>query len=118
MRDVVDSDQQRSELRKIRESQGFSLRSKAREVGVSPTHLSNLERNRVSPSLGMLRALAKAYGIPVSYALTLFVESVPAPAQRALADGAGHNDRQRRGARGGSHSARQPVASLEGPAEA
>jgi transcriptional regulator with XRE-family HTH domain len=55
-------------------SQDRSLRSIAKEVGVSATHLSNLERGLSSPSIAMVRQLAKAYGIPVPYAISLFLD--------------------------------------------
>ena len=65
-----------AELRRIRESQGESLRSIAKKAGVSGQHISDLERGRASPSIALVPKLAKAYGIPVHYAMTLFLDDL------------------------------------------
>ncbi len=47
-------------VRRIRQAQGLSMRELARKVGVSPSLISQIERNQVSPSFSTLKGLAKA----------------------------------------------------------
>ena len=49
-------------LRTARERQGLSLRAVARRTGLSPSFLSQLERDQVSPSIASLKQLAAALG--------------------------------------------------------
>ncbi|MFH8568677.1 helix-turn-helix domain-containing protein [Streptomyces sp. NPDC017993] len=53
-------------LRDLRRRSGLTLEAAARQVGLSPAHLSRLETNRRQPSLPMLLALARTYGTTVS----------------------------------------------------
>lgn len=47
-------------VRRIRLAQGLSMRELARQVGVSPSLISQIERNQVSPSFSTLKSLARA----------------------------------------------------------
>ncbi len=47
-------------VRRIRQAQGLSMRSLAKKVGVSPSLISQIERNQVSPSFSTLKGLARA----------------------------------------------------------
>jgi transcriptional regulator with XRE-family HTH domain len=47
-------------LRERREERGLSLRATAERAGMSPAHLSEVERGRKEPSLAKLAALARA----------------------------------------------------------
>ncbi len=47
-------------VRRIRLAQGLSMRELAKQVGVSPSLISQIERNQVSPSYSTLKGLAKA----------------------------------------------------------
>ena len=47
-------------VRRIRLTQGLSMRELAKQVGVSPSLISQIERNQVSPSYSTLKGLAKA----------------------------------------------------------
>lgn len=47
-------------LRRIRETQGISLRELARRVGVSPSLISQIEHGQVNPSLSTLQGIGKA----------------------------------------------------------
>ncbi len=53
-------------LRDLRRRSGLTLESAAQHAGLSPAHLSRLETGRRQPSLPMLLALARTYGITVS----------------------------------------------------
>src|SRR3954468_21888512 len=50
-------------LRATRERQGISLRELARRVGVSPSLVSQIELDRVNPSVSTLYALVTALGM-------------------------------------------------------
>ncbi|MYS75666.1 helix-turn-helix domain-containing protein, partial [Streptomyces sp. SID5926] len=47
-------------LRAAREARGMSLRALARQIGVSPSFLSQLERNKTNASVGTLYTLVEA----------------------------------------------------------
>ena len=49
-------------LRAARERQGLSLREVARRTGLSPSFLSQVERDQVTPSIASLKQLATALG--------------------------------------------------------
>ena len=53
-------------LRVLREERGLSMRSLARESGLSTNALSMIERGRTSPSVSTLVKLAGALGAPVT----------------------------------------------------
>ena len=50
-------------LREQRESLGMSLREIARRIGVSPSLISQIERDKVNPSVSTLYALAQELGL-------------------------------------------------------
>jgi DNA-binding XRE family transcriptional regulator/mannose-6-phosphate isomerase-like protein (cupin superfamily) len=52
-------------LRAQRERKGLSVRELARRVGVSASLISQIERDRVNPSVGTLYALVQELGLPV-----------------------------------------------------
>jgi len=49
-------------LRRWRKENGVTLASLASEVGVTPSHLSEIERGRNGASVDLLKRLAKATG--------------------------------------------------------
>jgi transcriptional regulator with XRE-family HTH domain len=75
-------------LRQERERRGISLRELARRVGVSPSLVSQIELDRVNPSVSTLYALVTELGMTMS---DVFVDNGPAPAlvvrERRDADG-------------------------------
>lgn len=58
-------------LRDLRESKKVSIVDLADEVGVSSSHISQIERNISSPSITMLKKIANALHVPITY---FFVE--------------------------------------------
>lgn len=60
-------------LRILREERGLSMRSLARESGLSTNALSMIERGKTSPSVSTLAKLASALGTPI----TAFFRSEP-----------------------------------------
>lgn len=54
-----------SAIRQIRTSRRMSLRELARLIGVSPSHVSQVERGKVSPSVTLLYSIADAFGLRV-----------------------------------------------------
>src|ERR1700744_4037584 len=50
-------------LRKHRQESGMSLRALAREVGVSPSLISQIEHGKATPSVATLYAIASELGI-------------------------------------------------------
>ncbi|MFI6480321.1 helix-turn-helix domain-containing protein [Nonomuraea sp. NPDC050663] len=53
-------------LRELRERAGLSLRAVAREMGISPSAVSQLERGRMRPSVSRLIAYVGAVGAPLA----------------------------------------------------
>src|SRR5688572_12185392 len=53
-------------LRAARERAGVTLREVARRTGLSPSFLSQLERDQVSPSISSLKQVANALGARVA----------------------------------------------------
>lgn len=56
-------------LRQVREEQGLTLVECGKKAGISYTHISEIERGNVCPSLKTLDKLATALGKPVSFFL-------------------------------------------------
>ncbi|HCO48651.1 MAG TPA: XRE family transcriptional regulator [Spirochaetaceae bacterium] len=54
-------------VRTVREKRGLTLREVAEKVGVSESMVSQIERNRVSPAIDTLLALADALDIDLEY---------------------------------------------------
>jgi transcriptional regulator with XRE-family HTH domain len=53
-------------LKRLRETQGLSQYALARKAKVSRDYLRTLEQGESDPTVGMLRKLAKALGVPVT----------------------------------------------------
>src|SRR5436853_5734738 len=75
-------------LREERERRGVSLRELARRVGVSPSLVSQIELDRVNPSVSTLYALVTELGMTMS---DVFGDA-PQPAPRAIRDPDGSDD--------------------------
>ena len=77
-----------SRLREERERRDVSLRALARRVGVSPSLVSQIERDRVNPSVSTLYALVSELGITMS---EVFEDDAPVglPLVRERQDGDG-----------------------------
>lgn len=78
-----------SRLREERARRGISLRELARRVGVSPSLVSQIELDRVNPSVSTLYALVTELGMTMS---EVFSDGAPEPAplvlrERAESDG-------------------------------
>ena len=71
-------------LREERERRGISLRELARRVGVSPSLVSQIELDRVNPSVSTLWAIVTELGMTMS---DVFGEAAPEPAQIAPSAG-------------------------------
>ena len=54
-------------IREVREKKGITLRTLAREAGVSESLISQIERNRVSPSIDTLLNVADILEIDMEY---------------------------------------------------
>jgi transcriptional regulator with XRE-family HTH domain len=67
-------------LRAQREYLGLSLRELARRIGVSASLISQIERDKVNPSVSTLYALVRELGLGMG---DLFSTGEPAPAARA-----------------------------------
>ena len=65
-------------LREERERRGISLRELARRVGVSPSLVSQIELDRVNPSVSTLWAIVTELGMTMS---DVFGEATPEPTQ-------------------------------------
>lgn len=65
-------------LRQERERRGMSLRELARRVGVSPSLVSQIELDRVNPSVSTLYALVSELGMTMS---DVFGDGAPAPSR-------------------------------------
>jgi transcriptional regulator with XRE-family HTH domain len=61
-------------IRVVRKSKGFSLKQVAEGAGVSQSLISQIENDRVDPSLSTLRKIALTMGVPV---FALIAESSP-----------------------------------------
>jgi transcriptional regulator with XRE-family HTH domain len=61
-------------IRELRKTKGFSLKQVAEGAGVSASLVSQVENNRVDPSLSTLRKIALTLGVPV---FALIAESSP-----------------------------------------
>jgi transcriptional regulator with XRE-family HTH domain len=54
-------------LRGLREERRISIVNLAEAVGVSSSHISQIERNLSSPSISMLRKIAQVLDVPITY---------------------------------------------------
>lgn len=62
-------------LKTVRKELQMTLKEVAQASGMSPTHISEIERGRTSPTIGALRKIARALGKDTAF----FVESEPLP---------------------------------------
>ncbi|MEW6523656.1 MAG: XRE family transcriptional regulator [Bacillota bacterium] len=53
-------------IRQIRQQQGTSLVQLSRKVGLTPSLISQVERDLVSPSINSLRKIARALDVPIT----------------------------------------------------
>lgn len=56
-------------IRKIRSDKNMSLRELADKTGLTPSFLSQVERDLAEPSITSLRKIAEAMGVPIFYFL-------------------------------------------------
>jgi transcriptional regulator with XRE-family HTH domain len=91
---AVDASKVGSRLRAERERRGISLRELARRVGVSPSLVSQIELDRVNPSVSTLYALVTELGMTMS---DVFGDSRPAAVSHlGSADGLAERPETRR----------------------
>lgn len=62
-------------LKEVRKERDMTLKQVAEASGMSPTHISEIERGKTSPTVGALRRIAGALGKDTAY----FVEDKPLP---------------------------------------
>ena len=62
-------------LKAVRKELGMTLKEVAEASGMSPTHISEIERGKTSPTVGALRKIAGALGKETAF----FVENKPLP---------------------------------------
>ena len=62
-------------LKEVRKLQEMTLKEVAQSSGMSPTHISEIERGKTSPTVGALRRIAGAMGKDTAF----FVEDEPLP---------------------------------------
>ncbi len=67
-------------VRRIRQEKGLTLKQIEAKVGVSATHISEIERGNTSPTIGALERIADALGVIPSY----LIDIPPIPEMRVL----------------------------------
>ncbi|QHF25324.1 helix-turn-helix domain-containing protein [Rathayibacter sp. VKM Ac-2804] len=67
-------------LRELRLASGMSLRALARELGISASAVSQIERGAMQPSVGRLIAMVGALGVPLSAVFDTTAAGASAPA--------------------------------------
>jgi transcriptional regulator with XRE-family HTH domain len=67
-------------VRRIRQERGLTLKQIEARVGVSATHISEIERGNTSPTIGALERIADALGVLPSY----LIDIPPLPELRVL----------------------------------
>ena len=78
-------------LRKVRERKGYTLKTVARQAGVSESLVSQIERNHVSPAIDTLLALADVLDINLDYLFEEYrrerpVQVIKAKERRTIAE--------------------------------
>ncbi|MET3810925.1 cupin domain-containing protein [Arthrobacter sp. UYEF3] len=68
--DDAETDTLGARIRRIRFAQNLSIRQLAKDIGCSPSHISQIERSLSEPSISMLTAIASRLGRPVDSILT------------------------------------------------
>lgn len=66
-----------TQIRKARIAQGMTLRELARRINVSPSFVSQLERNKVNASVGTLYNLVNALGMSLDELMTTAADAAP-----------------------------------------
>jgi len=51
-------------IKKIRKSKGITLHEMSDRTGISVNHLSQIERGKTNPSIGTLKKITNAFGVP------------------------------------------------------
>ena len=51
-------------IRQIRKAKGFTLRDMAEKTGISSNYLSQIERGETNPSIGTIKRITNALGVP------------------------------------------------------
>jgi transcriptional regulator with XRE-family HTH domain len=74
MAEVQDESKVGAHIRAMREQRGMSVTELGRQVGVTKSQISQIERGNSNASVPVLRAIAKALGVPL---FTLFVDDDP-----------------------------------------
>lgn len=74
MAEISDEKSVGAHIRLLRERRGMSVTELARQVGVTKGQISQIERGLSNASIPVLRAIAKALGVPL---FTLFVDDDP-----------------------------------------
>ncbi|MFD0684571.1 helix-turn-helix domain-containing protein [Actinomadura fibrosa] len=64
--DMLTSEALGARLRELREQSGRSLRALSRELGISPSAVSQIERGAMRPSVSRLIAYVTALGVPLA----------------------------------------------------
>ena len=52
-------------LKRLRESKGLSQDALARKAGITREYVNKLEAGRYNPTVGVVKRLAKALGVPI-----------------------------------------------------
>ncbi|GAB3684312.1 cupin domain-containing protein [Actinocorallia lasiicapitis] len=72
--DALGSEALGARLRELREQSGRSLRSLAKDLGISPSAVSQIERGSMRPSVSRLIAYVTVLGVPLSAVFETMVE--------------------------------------------
>jgi transcriptional regulator with XRE-family HTH domain len=77
-----------SRLKDVRLRSGMSLREVARQLGVSPSFISQMENGKSQPSVATLYSMAQLLGVSIDelFAQEAVAKEPPAPAPRAAVD--------------------------------
>jgi len=71
-------------LRELREQSGRSLRSLSRDLGISPSAVSQIERGTLRPSVSRLIAYVSVLGVPLASVFETGLEKEPEPHRFAI----------------------------------
>jgi transcriptional regulator with XRE-family HTH domain len=82
--EALTSDALGGRLRELRGESGLTLRAVAREMGISASAVSQIERGLMRPSVSRLIAYVAAIGVPLSAVFETGVEKEPEPSRFAI----------------------------------
>ena len=73
-------------IRLVRKGTGLDQKTVASSIGISPTYLSQIEKNKKEPSLKILQKISDALSVPlpVIFFLSLTEEDVPSNRKQAF----------------------------------